>query len=182
VGAYEGFFNFPCEQRNAARVVAVDKFVWEWPGLSALKNFQAVQKSVSSRVERVSCSVEDLPSELNETFDIVLFLGVLYHTADMVGYLRNIHRLTKAVCVLETLVDDLDKPGSHAKLYSELELNGDKTNWWAPNLQALEIMLRRVGFRHIEFMNFWDVNTVGTLGGSMFGPIRSGRFVLHAYV
>jgi tRNA (mo5U34)-methyltransferase len=77
VGAYEGFFSFHCEARGAARVVAADRFVWDWPGSSALPNFQAVHRALGSRVETLHANVEELPSTTSETFDICLFLGVL---------------------------------------------------------------------------------------------------------
>jgi tRNA (mo5U34)-methyltransferase len=38
------------------------------------------------------------------------------------------------------------------RLLASGEINGDPTNFWAPNLPALELMLRTFGFTRIEFM------------------------------
>jgi SAM-dependent methyltransferase len=111
VGAYEGYFSFQCEARSADRVVAVDQFAWDWPGSTALPNFEAVHSALRSKVVRVNAPVETLSSNLNgQKFDVVLFLGVLYHAPDMIGYLKNIADVTRGVCVLETYMDALDGP------------------------------------------------------------------------
>lgn len=54
-------------------------------------------------------AVEDLsPETVGGPFDVVLFLGVLYHAPDPLGYLRNVRRVTGDVAVIETAVDLLD--------------------------------------------------------------------------
>lgn len=183
IGAFEGYFSFHCEQRGADRVVAADKFVWDWPGATARPNYEAVHRALGSKVEDLSVSVEDMPGVLDgETFDVVLFPGVLYHAPNMVEYLEAVAAVTKNVCVLETLFDCLDEGGARSALYSPAEMNGDSSNWWGPNLRATTVMLERVGFRHVEFVNMWDVNTRSQLTGDAWdGPIKSGRGVLHAY-
>jgi tRNA (mo5U34)-methyltransferase len=182
VGAYEGFFSFHCEARGAERVVACDRFVWDAPGSSALPNVNAIHAAIGSRVERLPCSVPELPAATSEKFDIVLFLGVLYHAPDMIRYLEAVAGVVGGVLVLETYADSLDAEGAAAAVYAEGEMNNDPTNWFGPNLRAIEIMLRRVGFKHVEFINFWDVNTRDQMEGrSMWNRVRSGRLVVHAY-
>ncbi|MDW5315024.1 class I SAM-dependent methyltransferase [Rhizobium sp. PL01] len=182
IGAYEGYMSFHCEARGAERVVACDRFVWDWPESTALPNFNAIHKAVGSKVERLSSFVEDLPSATQEKFDISLFLGVLYHTKDMIGYLEAVAGVTKEVMVLETFADCLDEDGAKAALYDIRELNNDSSNFYGPNLQAIEVMLHRVGFRAWEFVNFWDVNTREQIEGkSMYRRVKNGRLVIHAY-
>jgi tRNA (mo5U34)-methyltransferase len=183
IGAYEGYFSFHCEQRGAKRVVASDRFVWEWPGGSAKRNFDAVKKALTSQVEPVVSYVEDLSTVLqSQTFDIVLFLGVLYHTPGMMQYLDSVYQMTKTLCILETFMDMLDQEKASASIYADCELNSDNSNWWGPNLRATTTMLRRAGFREVQFMNFWDVNTRDQVEGRPWdGPIKTGRAVLHAY-
>lgn len=182
IGAYEGFFSFHCEARGADRVVAADRFVWDWPESSALPNFRAVHRALGSQVEVLHANVEDLPAATTDRFDISLFLGVLYHAPNMMQYLDAVARLTKRVMVLETFADALNEPGARAVLYGERELNNDSSNWFGPNLPAIEVMLKRVGFKHTELVNLWDFNTRDQMEGrSAFGPIRSGRVVIHAY-
>jgi tRNA (mo5U34)-methyltransferase len=119
VGAYEGYFSFHAESRGAKRVVAADRFVWDWPGSQAVRHLEAVKRAIGSNVELVSSYVEDLPSTLNEQFDIVLFLGVLYHTPDMMGYLSNIAKITKEVCILETHLDALDEDAARIFVFGK---------------------------------------------------------------
>jgi tRNA (mo5U34)-methyltransferase len=38
------------------------------------------------------------------------------------------------------------------RLLASGEINGDPTNFWAPNVAALELMLRTFGFTRIEFI------------------------------
>jgi tRNA (mo5U34)-methyltransferase len=182
IGAYEGFFSFQCEARGASRVVAADRFVWDSVGSSALPNFSAVHRAVGSHVEVLRAHVQDLPTVTNEKFDITLFLGVLYHAPNIIEYLDAVSRLTAGVLVLESFADALDEPGARTVLYQAAEINNDPTNWFGPNLQAIDVMLRRVGFRNVEFINLWDVNTRERIEGRYeFGPIKSGRLVVHAY-
>jgi tRNA (mo5U34)-methyltransferase len=185
IGAYEGFFSFHCEQRGAERIVAADRVAWEWPGSTAKPNFDAVRRALDSRVQVESSAVEELSRTfMRQTFDIVLFLGVLYHAPDMVDYLHNVFSVTSdgGVCIIETYLDALDSPHAQAVIYSPEELNNDASNWWGPNLKATATMLRRVGFRQVDFINLWDVNTGETLAGrSWEGPVRSARGVFHAH-
>jgi len=80
VGAYDGFFSFEAERRGAARVVASDHWVWNWPGSDARGNFELAWRTLGSRVQTRDIPVEEIsPDTLGATFDVVLFLGVLYH-------------------------------------------------------------------------------------------------------
>jgi tRNA (mo5U34)-methyltransferase len=127
--------------------------------------------------------VENLAIELHEKYDITLFLGVLYHAPNMIEYLTNVFHVTKKVCIIETLVDALSEPTARAALYAPSEINNDSSNWWAPNLKALAIMLRRVGFSRIDFMNIWYLNSKDKTSKIAWEePVTTGRVVLHAYV
>jgi hypothetical protein len=62
------------------------------------------------------------------------------------------------------------------------EVNADASNWFSPNLQALDIMVRRAGFKIMEFINFWDVNTRERLDGDAgMRAVKNGRAVVHLY-
>lgn len=182
VGAYEGFFSFAAESRGAARVVAADDFVWRLPGCTALANYEAVHRALGSRAERVTVPVERMAETIKEQFDIVLFLGVLYHAPNMVQYLENIAAVTKTMCVVETFMDVLDQERAGAAFYQSGEINNDASNWWGPNFLAVAGMLERVGFKHVRFQNLWDLNTLNQIQGKpIWGPVRTGRAVFHAY-
>ncbi len=182
IGAFEGYFSFHAEARGATRVVALDSFMWEWPDSPAFKNFNMAREAIGSKVETIISTVEDMPAKCTEKFDIVLFLGVLYHAPNMVEYLRNCYAVTSQVCVIETLVDCLDAETAAAAYYPSGTLNNDSSNWWGPNLKTVTEMCQRVGFRHVEFVNLWDINTVAAIRQQdRFGALKSGRIVLHCY-
>ena len=79
-------------------------------------------------------------------FDIVLFAGVLYHLKNPLWGLETVARLTSSLLVVETAMDAVDQPRPMMVFYPGTELNGDPTNWWGPNRQCVEAMLRDVGF------------------------------------
>jgi SAM-dependent methyltransferase len=79
IGAWDGFFSFECERRGAARVVAADHFSWHGSGWGTKAGFLLAREALGSRVEDLDIDVMDLTPERVGTFDVVLFLGVLYH-------------------------------------------------------------------------------------------------------
>jgi len=102
---------------------------------------------------------------LDEQFDLVLFLGVLYHLRYPLLALDIVAGRVRDRLVLQTLtmpgeevveappdlgIDErqrLREPGWPAMAFIEHRLAGDPTNWWAPNRAAVEAMLRSAGFR-----------------------------------
>ena len=182
VGAYEGYFSFHMEQLGAEKVVAADEFVWSWLGTPAKPHFDGVRQALSSEVIDITTSVENLSLNIHETFDIVLFLGVLYHAPNMIEYLKQIRSMTRGVCILETYLDMLDVEAPAAEFFPAGAISNDSSNWWGPNVAAVAGMCERAGFAHTAFVNLWDINTRNQLkGGSPWGAIKSGRGVFYAY-
>ena len=194
IGAYDGFYSFEAERRGAKRVVAADHWAWNWPGSDARGNFDLAHGALDSRVETQEIAVEDISSEaLGSTFDVVLFLGVLYHAADPIGYLKNVRSVTAEVAVIETVVDLLDVPIPAVAYYQGATMNDDASNHFGPNRLAVEGMLRDVGFSRVvafdpwTFSKDWGIRTGS--GDSLTDRLRrrlrrprSGRMVFHAYV
>jgi tRNA (mo5U34)-methyltransferase len=194
VGAYDGFFSFEAERRGAARVVASDHWVWNWPGSDARGNFELASRALGSQVQMRDIRVEDIgPVTLGATFDVVLFLGVLYHAPDPVGYLRRVRSVTADVAIVETVVDLLDVPIPAAAYYAGASLNGDASNHFGPNPLTVEAMLRDAGFSQITAFPPWTVskewgihstNERGSLRRRVTRRLRrprSGRMVFHAH-
>ena len=86
------------------------------------------------------------------SFDVVFFLGVLYHMENPLASLRRVASLSNGVAIIETHA--IAVPGyEHLELcefYSSAELGGDVSNWWEPNVKALEGMCRAAGFARVE--------------------------------
>jgi tRNA (mo5U34)-methyltransferase len=148
IGAWDGLFSFEAERRGARRVLAVDSFCWNGPGWGTKAGFDLARRALGSRVEDREIEVVDLSPETVGVFDLVLFLGVLYHLTDPLRALQSVFSVTGDRLILETHVDLLDCPHPAMRFYPGGEL--DPTSFWGPNPDAVEAMLRWVGFRRVE--------------------------------
>jgi tRNA (mo5U34)-methyltransferase len=146
IGAWDGFFSFEAERRGAARVVSADYYSWHGGGWGSKAGFELARRTLGSRVEDVDIDVMDLSPERVGRFDVVLFLGVLYHLRHPLLALERVASVTRRLLVLETVVDMVGFRRPAAAFYPRRELNNDPTNWWGPNLPALHGMLQDVGF------------------------------------
>ena len=153
IGTADGYFAFRAE-RSGADVVAVD--------ISRRPGFDVCHRILDSRVEHIVSTVWDLSAERLGTFDLVLFLGVLYHLRDPLAALHLMHDLCRGQLFLETFVSDdrlaadltLDAPAAERlagtpvmQFYPGTTLSGDPTNFWGPNHSCLVAMLAESGFQ-----------------------------------
>jgi tRNA (mo5U34)-methyltransferase len=150
VGAWDGLFAFEAERRGARRVVAVDSFCWNGPGWGTKAGFELARRALGSKVEDRELEVVDLSPATVGVFDLVLFLGVLYHLPEPFRALASLFSVTGSRLILETHVDLLDYRHPAMRFYPAGELSGDPTSFWGPNPAAVEAMLRAVGFRRVD--------------------------------
>ena len=159
IGARDGYFSFELERRGA-EVVAVDYMD------PAETGFPVARELLGSDVDFHVGNIYDLTPEQHGTFDLVLVLGLLYHLRDPLLALDRIWDVCNpdAVLMLETqLLDnallvgegrfralaDIDPALTDVCLmqfYPEDSLNGDHSNYWAPNAACTRGMLRAAGF------------------------------------
>ena len=173
IGAWDGFYSFACEQRGAARVVAADEFAWQRLG-TGRRGFDCARRALGSSVEPLELDVLGLsPASADGMYDLVLFLGVLYHVRDPLLALEHVASVTRSSLVLETHVDLLDSRRPAAAFYSTDDLYGDDTNWWGPNISALVGMLEAVGFSSCEVVHLTP--RVQRLRNAVGSRVRSGR-------
>jgi tRNA (mo5U34)-methyltransferase len=145
VGAFDGYFSFAAERLGASRVVALDTFVWQRPGGKA--GFEYARNALDSDVEDIEVEVLDISPETVGEFDVVLFLGVLYHMRHPLLALERVASVTRERLILETLVD-MTFLRSPAAAFYPWKLFDDETNWWGPNRAAVIGMLNSLGFSH----------------------------------
>ena len=150
IGAWDGFFSFEAERRGASRVVAADYFSWHGDGWGSKAGFELARAALGSKVEDIDIDVTDLSPERVGQFDVVLFLGVLYHLRHPLLAVERIASVTRTLLILETVVDMVGIRRPAMAFYPGRELNNDPTNWWAPNVPALHGMLRSVGFTDVR--------------------------------
>ena len=177
IGAWDGFFSFECERRGAERVVALDHAVWNSPAIGK-KGFELARKVLHSHVEPVDCDVHELtPERVGGTFDLVLFLGVLYHTPHPLWVLQRVANVAANMLILETHVDMNECARPVLAFYPETECASDPSNWFGPNQAALEGMLRSVGFKRVQLVSSTPVGYKVKNGEKS----KYGRMVYHAW-
>jgi tRNA (mo5U34)-methyltransferase len=150
IGAWDGFFSFEAERRGAFRVVAADHYSWHGGGWGTKEGFDLARQALGSRVEDVDIDVMDLSPDRIGMFDIVLFLGVLYHLRHPLLALERVFSVTREMLIVETVVDMVGVRRPAAAFYPARELNADPTNWWGPNVPAVEGLLRAAGFTRVR--------------------------------
>jgi len=178
IGAWDGFFSFECERRGAARVVAADWFAWRQAAGGSKASFELAREALGSAVGDVEVRVEDISPEELGTFDLVLFVGVLYHLPDPLGALRAVASVTGGRLILETHVDLVLKRRPAAAFYPGRELKGDPTNWWGPNAAAVEGLLRASGFDDVA--KVFPRSRAYELARAVRRRSQQGRAVFHA--
>jgi tRNA (mo5U34)-methyltransferase len=146
VGAFDGYFSFAAERLGASRVVAADTHVWHRPG--GKDGFEYARDALSSNVEDLEVEVVDISPETVGEFDVVLFLGVLYHMRHPLLALERMASVTKELLVVETFIDLTFLRSSAAAFYPQA-MFGDHTNWWGPNRAAVAGMLHTAGFDRV---------------------------------
>jgi len=135
IGTTNGGTAFALEARGAARVVAADIYQPTHYG------FDKLRTALSSRVEFVQGSIYELPSLLDEQFDIVMFWGVLYHLRHPLLALDSLRSLTRGCAFLETEVADHELGENRhlrvARYYRGAELSRDPSIWFSPTIPCL---------------------------------------------
>jgi len=178
IGAWDGFFSFEAERRGATRVLATDSFCWDGGGWGTKKGFELARRALGSRVEDKRIEVLDLSPGTVGVFDLVLFLGVLYHMKHPLFALERVASVTAGQLIMQTQVDMLAVGRPALAFYPGTELNGDPTNWFAPNPPALKAMLETVGFRKVEILSksFPDIVGLETLN-----TVQPNHVTVHAW-
>jgi tRNA (mo5U34)-methyltransferase len=150
IGAWDGVFTFEAERRGASRVLATDSYCWSGEGWGTKDGFLTASRILGSRADDLEIDVMDLSPDRVGTFDLVLFVGVLYHLRHPLLALERVASVTGDQLIFDSHTAKVDDPDPVMLFYPGTELNNDPTNWWGANPPAVEAMLRDVGFRRIE--------------------------------
>ena len=150
IGAWDGVFSFEAERRGASRVLATDSYCWNGEGWGTKEGFDTARRILGSRVEDFEIDVMDLSPERVGTFDVVLFVGVLYHLRHPLLALERVASVSADLLVFDSHTAMAEERRPVMLFYPGTELNDDPTNWWGPNPAVVEAMLRDVGFRQID--------------------------------
>src|SRR5471032_3308631 len=105
IGAWDGFFSFEAERRGATRVLATDWYACHgvgWGTNEGKAGFELAREARGSRVEDLDIDAMDISPERVGTFDVVLFLGVLYHLRHPLLALERVAAVTRDLLIIET--------------------------------------------------------------------------------
>ncbi len=159
IGCNGGFYAIEMKRRGAARVLGID-FDDDY-----LAQARFAAETLGHRdIEFRRMSVYDVGT-LGERFDLVVFMGVLYHLRHPLLALDLIYEnvaqdlmlfqsLQRGSDEIDAVAPDyafwdaghFDAPGYPKMHFIEHDYAGDPTNWWAPNRACSAAMLRSSGF------------------------------------
>lgn len=188
VGAWDGANSFRAERLGARRVVALDHYVWGvdldrrqhywdecaargelpdhtldetefWDGsLPGRRGFDLAREVLGSAVEPVVADFMTTDLDALGCFDVVLYLGVLYHMREPLTALERVRRVTKGVAVIET--EALEVRGHHrdplVAFLAGNDLRRDFGNWYLPSQAALHALCKAAGFSRVETHHGWS--------------------------
>lgn len=164
IGCNGGFYSIEMKRRGAERVVGIDSD----DDYLAQARFAAEVLGYASDIEFRNLSVYDVGA-LGERFDLVIFMGVLYHLRHPLLALDLIHQhVARDLLLFQSMqrgsteiaeveadypfwrTDIFDQPGWPKMHFIEHEYSADWTNWWVPNAACAEAMLRSAGFEILQ--------------------------------
>ena len=159
IGCASGYFAIEMKRRGADRVLGIDLRDW------ALDQGRFAAGHLGLDIEFRHMDAYDI-GKLGEEFDIVVFLGVLYHLRHPLLMLDLIRAQCRELMLFQTLLfggserievpsdfggaevqDLITKPGFPKLYFVEDRFEGDPTNKWIISRNAILAMLRSAGFR-----------------------------------
>jgi hypothetical protein len=160
MACHQGWFAIQAALRGARRVFGVDIREEHVERARLIAELTGVR---ATRFERRN--LYDLAPQADGTFDLTLFLGILYHLDDPVGALKVARALTRQLCVIETQVarpapeltfmwgpDPNPRHGYAIAVgpADEHHVAEGGSVVLVPTLDALFVLLRGVGFSRVE--------------------------------
>jgi len=183
IGGIDGAYAFLAERDGATRVAVLDHYLWAtdpdhyarlyhehvnagkappaphesaaWhPDTTPTRwRFDAARQALRSGVEAMPLDFTECDLDGVGEWDVVLYLGVLYHMPDPVAALRRVAAVTRQQAIIETEAMFIrGHPEPLWRFFPGAELNHDRSNWWAPNIGALLGLVGAAGFRDAEIL------------------------------
>jgi hypothetical protein len=132
IGTSDGFFALQLARRGA-EVIAIDYRGKQDHGYYVMEQLNPVQ------IEYHRMNVYELADKHLGQFDLVLFLGVLYHLPDMIRALHLIRQCCCDMLFVETHSEnDFCRDIAAARYFSGSSLANDHTNFWARATRAAD--------------------------------------------
>jgi len=149
IGAWDGWFSFEAE-RHGAQTIAID--------CVEIPTFLQIHRRLGSKVDYRVLDFYELPAAGLGKFDVVFFLGVLYHLRHPLLALEIVCGLTTDVAIVESFVIDGETWQEHQnaiptlEFYETFELGNQYDNWSGLTVACMLAMCRAAGFVRVELM------------------------------
>jgi len=182
IGAWDGYYSFLAERNGASRVVALDHYAWGvdieardayWKKCAAegvlpdherdatdfwrtdlpgRRGFELASRALNSEVEPIVADFTTADLAPLGTYDVVLYLGVLYHMKEPLTCLERVRAVTNTVAVIETEAVHLNGLDHESLLqfHAGGDVQTDFGNWFIPTIEALKGLCRAAGFSRVE--------------------------------
>ncbi len=183
IGGVDGAYAFRAERAGASEVAVLDHYLWATDSdhysrlyqehvaaeqvppapheseawhpdtLPGRWRFDAARQALGSRVRAIPADFAACELGSVGVWDVVLYLGVLYHMPDPLRAMRRVAAVTREQAIIETeamFIRGHDE--ALWRFFAAGELNNDRSNWWVPNLNALLGLLGAAGFGNAEVL------------------------------
>lgn len=158
IGAADGDFAFFLESLGFD-VDIVDLPSTNWNGL---RGAYELKRRLDSAVDIHEIDLDSAFQLPDQQYDLVIFLGILYHLKNPFYVLERLSasskrmvlstRIARQTADEERLLEDIPV----AYLVDELECNNDPTNFWIFSRLGLERILKRSGWKTVNFITVGD--------------------------
>ncbi len=180
IGAWDGYYSFQAERLGASRVTALDHYVWGvditarqaywkecaeqgilpdhgrdttdfWrPELPGKRPFEFAKEMLASKVEPMVADFATVDLSSVGHYDVVLYLGVLYHMKEPLTCLERLRSVTDEVAVIESQAVGIDGlEGQNLMQFFGGEFIGDYGNWFVPTMDGLRQLALAAGFSRV---------------------------------
>lgn len=172
IGSNAGFFCIEAKRRKAGYVLGIDERE------DFIKQARFVADVLNMDIEYRQENVYNIP-KMNLKFDIVFALGLIYHckhplmAAEIIASICNNFAVIESQLIKEfffwknpihLLNKTLYLPWRNRSPFWQfvytgyqsgmnIGLNEEDFNWWFPNIEALSILFKSVGFKKIKIIN-----------------------------
>jgi tRNA (mo5U34)-methyltransferase len=149
IGCRDGFFSFEMEKRGA-EVVAADYANPKSTG------FGIAAEILGSRLTYQVRNVYNVHPERDGVFDIILFLGLLYHLRNpmlAIDHVRSVLKPSGLLFVTTHLASAAEVRDMGLPVWQFLPRDsfaGDSTNKWVPNLSGLTLALEESSLKVLD--------------------------------
>ncbi len=182
IGCNAGFFSIEAKKKGAKYVLGIEtseNYIQRAPEKNEpqdqilKQNYYLEQAELCKNILNLDIEYKKLNAnnlhELEYKFDIVFFMGVLYHLKNPFATIEAIGNICNDTVVIETEIisengqnrvyyhkgktgniSEIEGKKGMMKFIETNELNCDNTNWWIPDTECVKGMFRIAGFKYFS--------------------------------